>query len=177
VQGALKDWQGEEPAATPMVTEKPPNQSSKSNFKPVVKPVLDSYKRLHELLVENKFARVPAEAVAIRSRVRALLDFDPPSNRDRYKDLVDKLHGSADQFTPNDIDQARIEFGNFSANLIAFLEDFMPRLDDPLYTIKCPMWNKSPAVWLQDSTRVKNPFLGPDMPSCGTVQETLQAER
>jgi Barrel-sandwich domain of CusB or HlyD membrane-fusion len=177
VQGALKDWVGEEPAGTPAMTEKPPNQSSSSSFNAVIKPVLDSYERLHELLVANKFARVSTEAVAIRSKVRALLDFDPPSKRDRYKDLVNRLHVSADRFTPNDIDRARIEFGQLSADLIAFLREFMPQLDDPLYTIKCPMWNKSPAVWLQDSTVVKNPFLGPDMATCGTVQETLRAER
>jgi hypothetical protein len=52
----------------------------------------------------------------------------------------------------------------------------MPQLDDPLYTIECPVWKKSPAVWLQDSTQVKNPFLGPDMPSCGTVQGELHAQ-
>jgi hypothetical protein len=177
VQGALKDWAGEEPAGTPAMTEKPPNQSSSSSFNAVIKPVLDSYERLHELLVENKFARVPAEAVAIRSQVRGLLDFDPPSKRDRYKDLVNKLHVSADRFTPSDIDRARIEFGQFSADLQAFLREFMPQLDEPLYTIKCPMWKKSPAVWVQDSTAVKNPFLGPEMPTCGTVQETLWAER
>jgi len=32
VQGALKDWGGEEPAGTPAMTEKPPNQSSSSSF-------------------------------------------------------------------------------------------------------------------------------------------------
>jgi RND family efflux transporter MFP subunit len=177
VQGALKDWTREEPTGTPAMTEKQPDQSSNSHFNAAVKPVLDSYKRLHELLAENKFSQVPAEAETLRKRVHPLLEIDPPSKRERYKDLVDKLHGSADQFNPNDIDQARVDFGQFSADLIAFLKDFMPELDDPLYTIECPMWKKSPAVWLQDSTLVKNPFLGPDMPTCGTVQETLQAAR
>jgi len=177
VQGALKDWGGEEPAGTPAMTEKPPNQSSSSSFNAVIKPVLDSYKRLHELLAANKFSQVAAEAETLRKEVHPLLAIDSSAKPEQYKDLVDKLHGSADQFTPNNIDQARIEFGQFSADLIAFLKDFMPQLDDPLYTIKCPMWNKSPAVWLQDSTVVKNPFLGPDMPTCGTVQETLRAER
>jgi RND family efflux transporter MFP subunit len=177
VQGALKDWQGEEPASTPPMTEKPPNGSSNSNFDAVVKSLLDSYKRLHELLAENKFSQVPAEAESLQKQVHQLLEIDPPSKPERYKDSVDKLHRSADQFTPNDIDQARMEFGQFSTDLIAFLKDFMPQLNDPLYTIKCPMWNKSPAVWLQDSTQVKNPFLGPDMSTCGTVQETLQAAR
>ena len=177
VQGALKDWGGEEPAGTPAMTEKPPNLSSSSSFNAVIKPVLDSYKRLHELLAANKFSQVAAEAETLRKEVHPLLAIDSSAKPEQYKDLVDKLHGSADQFTPNNIDQARIEFGQFSADLIAFLKDFMPQLDDPLYTIKCPMWNKSPAVWLQDSTVVKNPFLGPDMPTCGTVQETLRAER
>jgi len=177
VQGALKDWEGEQPAGTPVMTEKPPGQSSNSNFNAVAKPVLDSYKRLHELLADNKFSQVSAEVETLRKQVHALINFDPPSKPEQYRDLVGRLHSSADQFTPNDIDQARIEFGQLSAALIAFLKDFMPQLDDPLYTIKCPMWTKSPAVWLQDSTQVKNPFLGLDMPSCGTVQETLQAAR
>jgi len=177
VQGALKDWQGEEPASTPPMTEKPPSGSSNSSFDAVVKSLLDSYKRLHELLAENKFPQVPAEGESLQKQVHQLLEIDPPSKPERYKDLVDKLHRSVDQFSPNDIDQARMEFGQFSADLIAFLKDFMPQLNDPLYTIQCPMWKKSPAVWLQDSSQVKNPFLGPDMPTCGTVQETLQAAR
>ena len=139
--------------------------------------MVDSYKRLHELLAENKFSQVPAEAETLRRDVHSLLGIDPSSKPERYENLVDKLHGSIDQFTPKDIDQARVEFGQISADLIAFLKEFMPQLDDPLYIIKCPMWNKSPAVWLQDSTDVKNPFLGPDMPTCGTVQETLRTER
>jgi membrane fusion protein, copper/silver efflux system len=177
VQGALKDWQGEEPASTPPMTEKPPNGSSNSNFDSVVKSVLDSYKRLHDFLAENKFSLVPVETVTLRKDVHSLLGIDPPSKPELFRDLVRALKRSSDQLTPNNIDQARMEFGQFSAALIAFLKDFMPQLDDPLYTIKCPMWTKSPAVWLQDSTQVKNPFLGPDMPTCGTVQETLQAAR
>jgi membrane fusion protein, copper/silver efflux system len=177
VQGALKDWAGEEPANAPAMSEKSGNQSPNSDLTAVVKPVLESYERLHELLAENKFSGVSAEVETLKRTVHQLLDIDPPSKPERYKDLVGNLHGSADQFTPNDIDQARIEFGQFSAALIAFLKDFMPQLDDPLYTIKCPMWTKSPAMWVQDSTQVKNPFWGSDMPVCGTLEETLQAAR
>jgi Cu(I)/Ag(I) efflux system membrane fusion protein len=177
VQGALKDWAGEEPGDTPAISEKLANRSPSSDLTAVVKPVLESYERLHELLAENKFSGVSAEVETLRKRVRQLLDIDPPSKPERYKDLVGNLHSSADQFTPGDIDQARIEFGQFSAALIAFLKDFMPQLDDPLYTMKCPMWTKSPAMWVQDSTQVKNPFWGSDMPTCGTIEETLQAAR
>jgi membrane fusion protein, copper/silver efflux system len=177
VQGALKDWQGEQPEVSPTLTEKAPSQSSNSNFNAAVKSVLDSYKRIHDLLAENKFSQVPAEAETLQKDVHGLISTSPSSKPERYKELLTKLDGSVDQFIPKDIDQARVEFGQLSADLIAFLREFMPQLDDPLYTIKCPMWNKSPAVWLQDSIDVKNPFLGPDMPTCGTVEETLRAER
>ena len=177
VQGALKDWQGEQPEGSPAMTEKVPGQSSNSNFNSAVKPLLESYKRIHMLLVENRSSQVPAESETLQKAVHGLVNVDPSSRPERYKELLTKLDSSADQLTAKDINQSRVEFGQLSADLIAFLREFPPKLEDPLYTIKCPMWNKSPSVWLQDSTDVKNPFLGPDMPTCGTVQETLRAER
>jgi len=129
------------------------------------------------LLVENRSSQVPAESETLQKAVHGLVNVDPSSRPERYKELLTKLDSSADQLTAKDINQSRVEFGQLSADLIAFLREFPPKLEDPLYTIKCPMWNKSPSVWLQDSTDVKNPFLGPGMPTCGTVQETLRAER
>jgi hypothetical protein len=178
VQGALKDWQEEQPTATPGMTESRPNRSLNSNFDASLKLVLDSYKKLRELLSENKFEPIPAEAQALRKRIDALAESKPSSGQEeRYMELLRKLDGSADQFEPNDISDARIEFGQLSADLIAFVKDFTPEQGDPLYVIKCPMWKKSPAAWLQDSTQIANPFLGPDMPTCGTIQETLQVNR
>jgi RND family efflux transporter MFP subunit len=128
VQGALKDWQGEQPESTPTMTEKAPGQSSNSNFNAAVKPVLDSYKKIHALLAGNKFSQVPAEAEMLQKGVHGLANIDPLSKPERYKELLIKLDSSADQFTPKDIDQARVEFGRLSADLIAFLKDFMPQL-------------------------------------------------
>jgi membrane fusion protein, copper/silver efflux system len=174
VQGALKDWEGEQqPPATPGVNQISPSQGS--DFGSLVKVLLDSYKGMQGILAESEFPKVSAEAQDLQKQVHLLLEIEPPSKPDRYQDLLGKLHSSADEFTPDNIEQARIDFGQFSAALIAFLREFMPQLDDPLYTIECPVWKKSPAVWLQDSTRVKNPFLGSDMPSCGTVQGEIHA--
>src|ERR1700757_3047755 len=175
VQGALKDWEGEQqPTATPGVNQISPPQGS--DFGSLVKVLLDSYKGMQGILAENEFPEVSAEAQDLQKQVHLLLEIEPPSKPDRYKNLVDKLHRSADEFTPDNIEEARIDFGQFSAALIAFLREFMPQSDDPLYTIECPIWKKSPAIWLQDSTQVKNPFLGPDMPSCGTVRGELHAQ-
>jgi RND family efflux transporter MFP subunit len=177
VQGALKDWQGEQPEATPNLNENTPDQPAESNLIVALKPVLDAYRRIHDLLVQNQFSDISAEAETLRTDIRPVVDFESSDQPERYKELAGELAASVGQFNPKDIDQARVEFGGLSADLIAFLKEFMPPSEDPLYTIKCPMWDKSPAVWLQDSTEVKNPFLGPDMPTCGIVQGTVQAER
>ena|GEM_PF-466581 len=175
VQGALKDWEGEkQPSATPGVNQISPRQGS--DFGALVKVLLDSYKGMQRILAGSEFPKVSAEAQDLQKQVHLLLEIEPPSKPGRYQDLVGKLHSSADQFTPDNIEQARIDFGQFSAALIAFLREFMPQLDDPLYTIECPVWKKSPAIWLQDSTQIKNPFLGPDMPACGTVQGEIHAQ-
>jgi len=175
VQGALKDWEGEkQPSATPGVNQISPRQGS--DFGALVKVLLDSYKGMQRILAGSEFPKVSAEAQDLQKQVHLLLEIEPPSKPGRYQDLVGKLHSSADQFTPDNIEQARIDFGQFSAALIAFLREFMPQLDDPLYTIECPVWKKSPAIWLQDSTQIKNPFLGPDMPACGSVQGEIHAQ-
>jgi Cu(I)/Ag(I) efflux system membrane fusion protein len=175
VQGALKDWEGEQqPSATPGVNQISPPQGS--DFGSLVKVLLDSYKGMQGILAENEFPKVSAEAQDLQKQVHLLLETEPPSKPNRYMDLVGKLHSSADEFTPDNIEQARIDFGQFSAALIAFLREFMPQSNDRLYTIQCPVWKKSPAVWLQDSIQVKNPFLGPEMPACGTVQGELRAQ-
>jgi Cu(I)/Ag(I) efflux system membrane fusion protein len=177
VQGALKDWQGEQPEATPGSTEKMPEGSPHTDFNAAVKPVVESYEKMHESLASNRFAEVQAEAETLQKGIHGLVNAGPGAKAELYKDLLEKLDSSADRFMPKDIEQARVEFGQLSADLIVFLKEFTPQSGDPLYTIKCPMWNKSPAVWLQDSTDVKNPFLGPAMLTCGNVQGALQAER
>jgi RND family efflux transporter MFP subunit len=177
VQGALKDWQGDKPEGTLPPGETSPTQSSNSHLNAAVKPLLAAYERIHELLANGDFSGIPASSVVLRNEVRVLSNVDSTSSPERYRVLASKLADSADHFMPENLDQARIQFGQLSADLIALLKEFMPQTGDPLYTIKCPMWNKSPAVWLQDSTEVKNPFLGPEMLTCGNVQETLRAER
>lgn len=47
-----------------------------------------------------------------------------------------------------------------------------PPPDMKLYVAQCPMVN---AEWLQDTPAVANPFMGSEMPKCGTVTGTITA--
>jgi Cu(I)/Ag(I) efflux system membrane fusion protein len=181
VQGALTDWQGgeERPGATPEGAQTPEPKAASPASAAAVGPLLDVYGRLRKALAQGAFERVPALTVGLRKTVGALgsgaATAGPP--QPAYSAAMRKLEASAARITPANLEQARVEFGQFSAEFLAFLKTFAPALPQPLYALQCPRWKKSPAVWLQDSLQVDNPYLGPAMATCGTVEETLGAQR
>jgi hypothetical protein len=86
-----------------------------------------------------------------------------------------KLRRTAESFDARNLEDARAQFGFFSANLIVLLKLYPALIDHPLYTITCPMWKESPAQWIQTTPQVKNPYLGTQMADCGQVNGPLQA--
>ena len=46
----------------------------------------------------------------------------------------------------------------------------------PIYHDHCPMYNenKGGAMWLSETKEIKNPYLGSEMPKCGTVEEGIR---
>lgn len=46
----------------------------------------------------------------------------------------------------------------------------------PIYHDHCPMYNESKggAMWLSEMKEVKNPYLGAEMPTCGSVEEIIK---
>jgi Cu(I)/Ag(I) efflux system membrane fusion protein len=181
VQGALKDWQGgeERPGATPEGAQTPAAKAAGPASAASIGPLLDVYGRLRKALAQDAFEQVPALTVGLRKSVGALgsgpATAGPP--QPAYSAAVRTLEASSARFTPANLEQARVEFGQFSAEFLAFLKTFAPGLPQPLYAMQCPRWKKSPAVWLQDSPQVDNPYMGPAMATCGVVQETFRAER
>jgi hypothetical protein len=45
----------------------------------------------------------------------------------------------------------------------------------PLFVDHCPMYNdKKGAIWLSETKEIKNPYMGANMSTCGTVKEELK---
>ena len=46
----------------------------------------------------------------------------------------------------------------------------------PIYHDHCPMYNenKGGTMWLSETKEIKNPYLGSEMPKCGTVEEGIR---
>jgi hypothetical protein len=179
IQGALKTWDVESepkeknsPAAPAQGQQTPLGQ----NAAPAFQSVLAAYDRIHESLVKDQSDGVAAQAVALRGAIRQLISSTPELIKEEgYRNALAKLRRSAEGFDARNLEDARAQFGFFSADLIAFLKAHPALVDHPIYTITCPMWKESPAQWVQTTGQVKNPFLGKQMPDCGQVGGPLQA--
>jgi membrane fusion protein, copper/silver efflux system len=179
IQGALKTWDVESETkqqnspATPAQSQKTPLGQ---NAVPAFQSVLAAYDRIHESLVKDQIDGVAAQAVSLRTSIRQLISSTPELIKEEgYRNTLAKLRRSAESFDARNLEDARAQFGFFSADLIAFLKVYPALADHPIYTINCPMWKESPAQWVQTTAQVKNPFLGKQMLDCGQVSGLLQA--
>jgi membrane fusion protein, copper/silver efflux system len=142
-------------------------------------PLLDAYSGIQRTLTHDQVEGVGASADTFRKQLEVILgsNVKPATEADAYHERLQALQASATKFQPKDIEQARVQFGQLSADLIALLTQFPPPLGRTLYTMNCPMWEKSPSRWLQATKDVENPFMGEAMISCGEVVDTVEAEK
>ena len=83
------------------------------------------------------------------------------------EDLKDLDEATERAFQASNLETARIQFGKISGALITLLSDYRPPLTEKWKVMLCPMWEKSPARWLQTDQEIHNPFIGTAMPNCG----------
>jgi Cu(I)/Ag(I) efflux system membrane fusion protein len=181
IQGALKTWDDEtetkekKTPAIPAQSQKPPMSQ---DVAPVLNSMLGAYDRIRESLAKDRLEGVAGQAVALRGSIRQLISLSPELMKDDgYRNALTKLRRTAESFDARNLEDARAQFGFFSADLIALLKLYPVLIDHPLYTVTCPMWKESPAQWLQTTPQVKNPYLGTQMPDCGQVNGSLQARK
>ena len=178
IQGALKTWDEESETKEKKEDSSPERQLPPFSQKavPALEAILGAYDGIHESLANDQVDSVAARAVTLRSGIRQLITLTPELMKEEaYRNALTKLRRSAEGFDARNLEDARAQFGFFSADLIAFLKRYPVPLDHPLYTVTCSMWKESPAQWVQATPKVKNPFLGAQMPDCGQIDGQLQA--
>jgi len=166
IQGALKTW--DEESGAKEGSEKSKSESRPPPFSqkavPALGAILGAYHGIHELLANDQVNGVAERAVTLRSSIRQLIASTPELMKEEaYRCAVTKVRRSAEGFDARNLEDARAQFGFLSADLIAFLKRYSAPMDHPLYIVTCSMWKESPAQWLQETPKVKNPFLGNQM--------------
>lgn len=126
--------------------------------------VLNSYMQIKNALVADNSEQVQKAAASIQ---KAIKETDSNEVGEEIKNAVRQLAEA------QDIKSQRKYFAQLSDQLYQVVKD-SDTLDKTLYWQHCPMaLNNQGANWLSYDEQVQNPFMGQKMPTCGSVEETL----
>lgn len=149
---------------------------SVTDLKAQFAPVLAAYYGLKDALVADNGKVAAENGKAMKT---ALLKIDTKSwtatERNAYNEVAKKLDTDAEQIggNANKIDRQREHFVTLSTNL-STLTKALKINSEPAYLQFCPMANGGKgAFWLSKENKVKNPYYGKSMLTCGSVKETL----
>lgn len=133
-----------------------------------------SYLAIQKGLAADDFSVIAKHLAKFREQVDALL---AASAEYTYRQKLESVKAAAAALPPADLEQARIYFGKVSAPLIVLASALPPPGEEKLHVQHCPMWEKSPADWIQVGDKIENPFFGSKMPDCGAMVKPLEAAR
>jgi|SRR5215831_6408195 len=94
--------------------------------------------------------------------------------KETAKSYAQTINGSAKAVVlEKDLDGKRKEFSTISEAIFNLVRT-VKYSGEKVYWLYCPMaFNNKGANWMSEDTSVKNPYMGKDMTSCGSVQDSL----
>jgi hypothetical protein len=140
-----------------------------------IKPVLNAYLGVKEALVASNNEQTSLNATILVKALAAVSssDLNTSTNTVWLKIANDLKTISGSIASANDIRAQRDYFVSLSSNMYLLVKE--AKNDVPVYFQFCPMANKGKgANWLSLENKIKNPYYGAMMLSCGKVVETLQ---
>lgn len=133
------------------------------------------------LQMKNAFANDnDKEAAAAGNKmVKSFERFDEASltadKKKTFNDIKDDAKENAEHIGMNagNIKHQREHFNMLSKDMYDLVKTF--GAGQTLYQDYCPMYNDNKgATWLSETKEIKNPYLGKDMDTCGSVKEELK---
>ena len=153
----------------------PPFENTNSDVRTQINSVLTAYYEMKDALVADNEKATSTQAKAFRKTLEAV-DMTKMTSAEHsfFMPLLTRLDYDAEhiQGSPN-IDHMREHFVSFSENMFALVKTFKANNGTPVYYIHCPMYNKG-ANWISSEEKIKNPYFGKQMLTCGKVTETLK---
>jgi len=111
--------------------------------------------------------------------VKALNDFDKNilngSERKQFADIADDMKENAEHIGANagNIKHQREHFDMLSKDMYDLVKT--SAAGEKIYVDYCPMYNDNKgATWLSETKEIKNPYLGKEMDTCGSIKEELK---
>ena len=140
-------------------------------------PILAAYYEIKNALVADNAVLAATKAKAMKTALDAI-DTKSWIAKDRvfYEPLAKKLETDAEHIGDNakKIDHQREHFITLSNNITSVTKTLKINAETT-YLQFCPMANDGKgAFWLSQENKVKNPYYGKSMLTCGSVKETLK---
>ena len=147
------------------------------NFQKPENPInelVNSYLLIKNSLVADDGKAAGSAAAALKA---AFEKTDKSSMTDKqklaYADIADDAKEMSEhiRLNPDKLDHQREHFEMLSQDMVDLVKIF--GTTQTLYLQKCPMYNKG-AAWLSETKKIKNPFMGLEMSSCGSLKEEFK---
>lgn len=133
------------------------------------------------LQMKNDFANDDSKgaAAAGKTMLKAFNDFDESilkdNERKTFEDIAADAKENAEHIGENagNIKHQREHFDMLSKDIYEIVKT--STAGEPIYVDYCPMYNDNKgAIWLSETKEIKNPYLGKEMETCGSVKEELK---
>ncbi len=140
-----------------------------------IKKVLDAYIQLKDALVKSDGASSSSASKTLLTSIQEVnMNELNTETHTQWMKVVNDLKEDAEHINETkEITHQRDHFMSLSKNLYAVIK--VSKSETPIYYQFCPMANKGKgANWLSLENKVKNPYYGNQMLTCGKVVETIQ---
>jgi uncharacterized protein YicC (UPF0701 family) len=140
-----------------------------------IKKVLDAYIQLKDALVKSDGASSSSASKTLLTSIQEVnMNELNTQTHTQWMKVVNELKEAAEHISETkEISGQRDYFMSLSKNLYAVIK--VSKSETPIYYQFCPMANKGKgANWLSLENKIKNPYYGNQMLTCGKVVETIQ---
>lgn len=140
-------------------------------------PVLTAYYDVKDALVADNSKLAAAKGKAMKTALQGIQTKNwTAKQRNDYDAVAKKLETDAEHIGSNatKIDHQREHFITLSSNMTTLVKSLKINTETA-YSQFCPMANDGKgAYWLSKENKVKNPYYGKSMLTCGSVKETIK---
>ncbi len=138
--------------------------------------ILAGYMNIKDALVKDD---AEGAAEGGKSMTEFMNTMDQSIFSEEQKKIVSNVWDDAKKHAENiadnkdKIDNQREHFEMLSKDMYAMAK--IIKTDDTLYYANCPMYNKGAGGnWLSKNKEITNPYMGQQMPDCGSVKEEIK---
>ena len=141
-----------------------------------IKEIVDHYLRIKNALATDNGSEAASAAKAMEEAIHKLdKSLLTAEQKKVYDEIEEDLKEHAEHIGKNGdtIGHQREHFSMMSEDVYDLVKAFGGGRE--LYHDHCPMYNENKgAMWLSEIKKVKNPYYGAQMLSCGTVEEVIK---